>query len=200
MVASAETLAYAVAHGRIGDPRSFKRPVRVTVPRSLPTDDVLIVRKTRGKQQRNSAGSEKTFAGPFEATRWTDRTKLPVVTDRTAPAEPSAVVVDSLDDVRWAERSARAGDGIKAVIALHIPAATVSVLSGLGVLALRASRAEMKQLSTASSVALPSPSEWHNGGIRVTADASELTLEWLAVGPERRWAEAGRYASVAPSK
>src|SRR5690606_25054880 len=49
LVASAETLAYAVAHGRVGDPRSFKRPVRVTVPRSLPTDDVLIVRRGRGK-------------------------------------------------------------------------------------------------------------------------------------------------------
>ena len=45
VVASAETLAYAVATGEIGDPRGFKRPVRVTVPRVLPTDDVLIVRK-----------------------------------------------------------------------------------------------------------------------------------------------------------
>ncbi len=45
LVASAETLAYAVATGELGDPRRFKRPVRVTVPRVLPTDDVLIVRK-----------------------------------------------------------------------------------------------------------------------------------------------------------
>lgn len=44
VVASAETLAYAVAAGEIGDPRMFKRPVRVTVPRVLPTDDVLVVR------------------------------------------------------------------------------------------------------------------------------------------------------------
>jgi aconitate hydratase len=200
LVASAETLAYAVAHGKVGDPRSFKRPVRVTVPRTLPTDDVLIVRKTRGKQQRNGAQSGQAFAGPQNPTRWTDRTMLPVVTARTAPAEPSAVVVNSLEDVRWAERSARTSDDIKAVIAPHIPAATVSVLSGLGVLALRGSAADMKQLSNASSVALPSPSEWHNGGIRVTADTSELTLEWLAVGAERSWAEAGRYASVAPGK
>jgi aconitate hydratase len=45
IVASAETLAYAVATGEVGDPRAFKRPVRVTVPRALPTDDVLIARK-----------------------------------------------------------------------------------------------------------------------------------------------------------
>ena len=47
VVASAETLAYAVATGEIGDPRSFKRPVRVNVPRALPTDDVLVVRERR---------------------------------------------------------------------------------------------------------------------------------------------------------
>jgi len=44
VVSSAETLAYAVATGKIGDPRAFKRPVRVTVPRVLPTDDVFVSR------------------------------------------------------------------------------------------------------------------------------------------------------------
>lgn len=44
--ASVETVAYAVATGEVGDPRGFKRPVRgVTMPRTLPTDDVLIVRR-----------------------------------------------------------------------------------------------------------------------------------------------------------
>jgi aconitate hydratase len=47
LVASAETIAYAVATGEVGDPRSFKRPVRVTVPRDLPTDDVLVARSVR---------------------------------------------------------------------------------------------------------------------------------------------------------
>lgn len=51
VVASAETLAYAVATGVVGDPRSFKRPVRVTVPRALPTDDVLILRDKKGSDQ-----------------------------------------------------------------------------------------------------------------------------------------------------
>ncbi len=43
--ASAETIAYGVATGVLGDPRSFKRPVRITLPRALPTDDVLVARK-----------------------------------------------------------------------------------------------------------------------------------------------------------
>jgi aconitate hydratase len=57
VVCSAETLAYAVASGVVGDPRSFKRPVRVTVPRALPTDDVLEVRKQKGRGK--GEGSER---------------------------------------------------------------------------------------------------------------------------------------------
>src|SRR6202035_2126065 len=56
VVASAETLAYAVASGEMGDPRSFKRPVRVTVPRALPTDDVLVARK--GERMRPRAAAQ----------------------------------------------------------------------------------------------------------------------------------------------
>src|SRR4029077_2490899 len=64
VVASAETLAYAVSTGEIGDPRSFKRPVRVTVPRALPTDDVLVTR--RGEKPLSSAvvGRKLDGAGP----------------------------------------------------------------------------------------------------------------------------------------
>ena len=53
IVASAETLAYAVATGTVGDPRSFKRPVRVTVPRLLPTEEVLVVRKSRHETKKS---------------------------------------------------------------------------------------------------------------------------------------------------
>src|SRR5690606_16356218 len=80
LVASAETLAYAVAHGKIGDPRSFKRPVRVTVPRTLPTDDVLLVRKGRGKSKMDGQNDSAGFSEPPSPSRWTDSTKLPVVT------------------------------------------------------------------------------------------------------------------------
>src|SRR5205823_1192159 len=55
IVASAETLACAVATGEIGDPRSFKRPVRVTVPRTLPTDDVLVARERRSSEPKTAA-------------------------------------------------------------------------------------------------------------------------------------------------
>ena len=49
-----------VETGTVGDPRSFKRPVRVTVPRTLPTDDVLVVRKAKAGayQARVRVGKE----------------------------------------------------------------------------------------------------------------------------------------------
>ena len=60
VIASAETLAYAVATGEVGDPRAFKRPVRVTVPRALPTDDVLIARKAlRGEPSHAARGGKR---------------------------------------------------------------------------------------------------------------------------------------------
>src|SRR5262249_44085079 len=67
VVASAETLAYAVATGSVGDPRSFKRPVRVTVPRALPTDDVLILRDRR---QDALVARKPPMPAPGGATSW----------------------------------------------------------------------------------------------------------------------------------
>ena len=74
VVASAETLAYAVATGSIGDPRSFKRPVRVTVPRALPTDDVLILRDKKGEQS-----ASKRAPAPPPALGWKTQASLDLV-------------------------------------------------------------------------------------------------------------------------
>jgi aconitate hydratase len=54
VVVSAETLAWSVATGVLGDPRGFKRPARVTVPRALPTDDVLVVRDKKALAPRQT--------------------------------------------------------------------------------------------------------------------------------------------------
>lgn len=47
LTVSAETLAFALAHGQIGDPRGFRRQVRVALPRQLPTEDTLLLGGTR---------------------------------------------------------------------------------------------------------------------------------------------------------
>src|SRR4029078_9090134 len=66
IVASAETPAYAVATGAVGDPRSFKRPVRVTVPRALPTDAVLILRDRKGDQVSSKVSPIAPPASPWK--------------------------------------------------------------------------------------------------------------------------------------
>jgi aconitate hydratase len=67
-VASPETLAYAVATGELGDPRGFKRPVRITLPRELPTDDVLVARKpVRGDLEKRAPDKPHAGPGPHSA-------------------------------------------------------------------------------------------------------------------------------------
>ncbi len=194
IVASAETLAYAVASGEVGDPRNFKRPVRVTVPRNLPTDDVLLVRKGPRKGKSNGKGAGGPASGPFSEapppSSWAETTSLRLVARREEPSEPSALVASSLEDVRWAAHQ----DGFRAIIASHIPAATVSMLAGLGILALRADEDTLEALGQVSNVIVPAPGGWKNGEIQLKAGSSELSVEWLAVGPERNWTEAGSFS------
>lgn len=76
-VASAEALAWAVAYGEMGDPRSFKRPVRVTIPRALPTDDVLVVRDRKG--QKDSPDAKKAVIAVLPPTPWKGAVNLELV-------------------------------------------------------------------------------------------------------------------------
>jgi aconitate hydratase len=192
VIASAETLAFAVATGVVGDPRSFKRPVRVTVPRTLPTDDVLIVRKTKGKSKEGDG----TKAAPLEAPAvhgWRGAQTLPVVAERSRPEQPSALVLGSLDDVRWvARRAPELSGAVRAVIASHIPAGVVALLAGTGILALRADPEALRTLQSQPSLGLPAPADW-NGKATISASAGgkPVELTFLAVGAEREWTAAG---------
>lgn len=190
IIASAETLAYAVAFGEIGDPRSFKRPARLTVPRNLPTDDVLLVRKGRGKlpsKKKGAAPSSSTFGGARPPPSWQTETSLPLLGRRQAPSEPSAVLATTLEDVQWAAQAAGNGSGLRAIIAPHIPSATVCMLTGLGVLALRADEATLAALEAQRRVVIPAPSGWSNGEIQLRAGDHAVRVTWLARGAEREW-------------
>jgi len=199
LIASAETLAYAVATGQVGDPRSFKRPVRVTVPRTLPTDDVLIVRKVKGKGK----DGDGTRAAALEAAPvhgWQSGATLPVVSRRKTPDTPSALVLGSLDDVRWVARLApELAGSVRAVIASHIPAGAVALLAGTGILALRADPEGLRVLLAEKFVGLPAASDWNGTGtIRVSAGGQAVELTMLAVGAERDWTAAGSAKSSPP--
>lgn len=201
VVGSAETLAYAVATGVVGDPRSFKRPVRITVPRTLPTDDVLIVRKGKGKQKEGE-GTKPQPLVPAESHGWKAGVELPIVSSRSRPPQPSALVLESLDDVRWLlRRAAELSGTVRAVIAPHIPSGAVPILAGLGILALAGSSETIAQLKTVQgSLTVPDPREWNGGAIKTSAGSITVDLTWLAVGAEREWTASGSARSPAPRR
>jgi aconitate hydratase len=209
VVASAETLAYAIATGEVGDPRAFKRPVRVTVPRALPTDDVLIARKAeRGEAAQLARAAKRDVAVPAGAAWKTAETMVLVEaaafvgsTGRSGEATNGdseiAVVCSTLDEVR--DLSARASEisgSVRAVLAPYIPSAQVALFSAVGIAAIRVEAAAAKALKGQRTIALPAPSQWlERKATAVAVGGSKLPLTWLALGTERTWATGGRRVS-----
>jgi len=189
IVASAETLAYTVATGQIGDPRSFKRPVRVTVPRVFPTDDVLILRQ----RKNDSPAPRKSGAGAAAPSQpWSDQVSLELVqaVPQSSRLEtPSAIVVTSPEHaMRIASDVLILAPGIRAVIAQFLPSALVSQLTGLGVAAFRIDPAQMALLDGAKAVQLPPTSQWGaDGSVNALVGTAKLKLQWLAKGVEKTW-------------
>ncbi len=185
VVASAETVAYAVATGSIGDPRGFKRPVRVTVPRTLPTDDVLVAR-----EKRPSDGSTKRSlpVAPSPAG-WKGTQPLTIATPsaNVIITEPTALVCANLDEARAATQQALASQSVRAVISTALTSGLVACLSAVGVAALRAEPSAIKLLAGAKSLSLPPPAS----DVTVTVGASKILLHWPAARIEREWAIAG---------
>jgi aconitate hydratase len=202
MIASPETLAFAAFNGELADPRNFKRPVRVTVPNNLPTDDVLLSRgreakggaKGKGRvDKRVEEGSELPppsgeLADAYVLRNWSGAVELEVATDTASLPGMCAFVAESLDDVRWLTENATLRTEVRAVIAEHIPAATVSMLSGLGVLALRADRKTMTRVGEAKSLRIPHHESWMEGTVPLRIGEEEVNVDWLAIGEERNWA------------
>jgi len=208
VVASAETLAYAVATGAVGDPRSFKRPVRVTVPRALPTDDVLILRDKKGEQMQ-----AKKSPSPPVPTPWKGPLTLQVLqgvprlnghqgasTKAASPTGEDAgvvLVLSTLDEVRAAvERSADLAS-VRAVVAPFVPSTAVAALASEGIATFELDDGALEAIKAQKSLALPAPAQW---GDTVPAMAGEAKVEaaWLATGVERTWTHAG--TARAPAK
>jgi aconitate hydratase len=214
VVASAETLSYAVATGEIGDPRAFKRPVRVTVPRALPTDDVLVVRERRAADaaaKKDKAG--QVAAAPSPPVGWKGPQTLDIVDAAVflasmANGQPGksvggsvAVLCATLDEVRTAAAravEARGGERaqVRAVLAPFIPSGVVALLSGLGIAAIEIDAAAAKGLLGAGkgpkSISLPAPAQWgERESTSVAVGSAKVPLTWLALGVERAWAGAG---------
>jgi len=202
IVASAETLAYAVATGEVGDPRGFKRPVRVTVPRTLPTDDVLVARKSDAKKGERGepvrAVPRRDAPSPFAA--WKAAQTLELVRGVALVAHRStnghagvAVVCATLDEVRHlAARAPEIAHEVRAVLAPYIPSGLVAMLSGAGIAAIRLDAAAAHALEAQKTIVLPAPSQWaEREATTVPVGTAKLPLTWLALGAERTWATGG---------
>ena len=193
VIASAETLAYAVATGTIGDPRSFKRPVRVTVPRALPTDDVLIVRERRVE----SASSKRPVpASPSSQPVWGSGVDLELCEGLPAEgAEPKAgfaLLLQTLDEVRQAAQRALGDGSLKAVIAPFVPSGLVALFAGAGILALSADAGTLRLLKGQKTLAIAPVTSATDGAIVVvTPNRGRVDLAWLAIGAERGWTLSG---------
>ncbi|MDP8998631.1 MAG: aconitase family protein [Myxococcota bacterium] len=209
LVASAETLAFAVATGEVGDPRAFKRPVRVTVPRSLPTDDVLI-----GRKAERALAPLPSAAGTLDRARlaWRAAQTLELV-DGAAFAEPEpssangragiAVVCATLDEVRdLAIRAPELAHAVRAVLAPYIPSALVALFSAVGIAAIRFNDGAAKSLQGHTRIALPAPGQWpERQATTASIGATTLPLTWLAMGAERAWATgAAKPVALVPTR
>jgi aconitate hydratase len=192
VVGSAETLAYAVATGEVGDPRSFKRPVRVTVPRTLPTDDVLIVRKGKTSKGKTEGDSVKPAASTptADAPRHRAPATVAVIKERRVPNQPSALVLTTLDDVRWA--AALANDlapHTRAVLAPHVPSPAVALFSAAGILALKVAAEDAARLGSEATIELPAIGS--ESRLSIGSSAGPVDAVWVASGLERDWTITG---------
>ena len=165
----------------------------MTVPRTLPTDDVLIVRKGKGKGKAEGDSGKTPPATVPVPQGWIKGETLPLLLDRVDPSEPCAMVLGSLDDVRWAaSRAATLSPHLRVVIAPHIPSGTIPMFASSGIVALTADVDTMKKLRAESALGLPEPEHVNSQEVvAVTVGSSKLDLRWRAVGPERQWTSLG---------
>lgn len=200
LVASAETLSYAVAHGVVGDPRTFKRPARVTVPRVLPTEDVLVVRaknQRKGPAITPQAPPKAPAAVPWKGTTSLDL-QFGVPPTNNAPPDKAkgkgrslAVVLSSPDEVRAVSEAVTLGSEIRMIIASHVPCQVVSALASEGVASFEIDEATISSLKNLKRLNLPKSSTW-GPATQVTAGKTKLSLRWLATDRECAWTQAGR--------
>ncbi|MCS6899799.1 MAG: aconitase family protein [Polyangiaceae bacterium] len=218
LVASAETLAYTVATGNVGDPRAFKRPVRVTIPRTLPTDDVLVLRERRAE----AAAPKRLIPAaqvlpPWRGPWLVELSWLPAPTPEgreekaTREGKPSqeetkeegmrvpGVVALHLSAVRACLTRVMEGQSpIRVLIAPVLPVGIAHALAGLGVLPCQVDEGGLQALRGQRTLALPAPTQWIET-IPITMAQGKGTLTLLAVGAERSWLTAGTPRSTAPA-
>jgi hypothetical protein len=128
-----------------------------------------------------------SFAPPPNHEEWTEAVELNVTSSRATHDGPSAFVAESIEDIQWLLDNTSDLPSLRAIVAGHIPAAAVSILSGLGILALRADEAGIARLTQAKVLRVPARTSWEGDALSLIADEQQIDVEWLARGAERQW-------------
>lgn len=190
IVASAETVAAVVATGEITDPRSFKRPVRVTVPRVLPTDDVLVVRDRKGTE----AAPKKEATEVVPQASWKAPLTLEVLDaialDAGPPSKPSLVIAHTPDQARAVGTrvlEAKANN-VRAVMASPMSSLLASMLSSAGILPLDG---EAKSSKAPKPVQIPAPTSLTDAAFPLAVGAAKVQVTSRATATERQWLSSG---------
>ena len=205
-VVSAETLAYTVAHSMLGDPRAFKRPVRVQIPRELPTEDQLVVRERRdapGSNKKPPSVPVPPLVVPFRAAETLlvyepGARGAKIIGPEPMPGQiamgPWAALCSTTGEVRQvAGRSARlvAQAKLRAVIGVNVPLGLLSQLAGHGILCLKVDEAGLKVLKASKEIQIPAPQALGAPGASITAGKAKVPCVWLAHPVERNWLSGG---------
>ncbi len=199
-VVSAETLAYAVATGTVGDPRSFKRPVRVTVPRALPTDDVLVLRDRKGTEAQST---KKPMGAPArEALKDALTLELvdgPHVPERKAQGDGFALLLHHLEEVRQFSDDPLGQAGVRAIVAALTPSQAVTALASEGIACFAADPSVIAAGKGQKTLALPAPSKWGDD-TAATIGKAKVSLAFKARGLEQGWTSSGGLKPGAATK
>ncbi|MBK6696209.1 MAG: 3-isopropylmalate dehydratase [Myxococcales bacterium] len=190
IVASAETVAAVVATGEITDPRTFKRPVRVTVPRVLPTDDVLVVRDRKGTE----AAPKKEPPDLALAPAWKAAQALEVVDAATFEGGAKAVVAvaASVDETRALAARVLEGRaaGLRAVLAAAMPSPLATIFGAAGVLPLEG-LAPKGSAAKGKAVQVPAPAAFADGPQTLAMGSGKVQATARLTATERGWLTAG---------
>ena len=182
----------------MGDPRSFKRPVRVTVPRALPTDDVLVLRDKKGDPSATKKAPTLVPLVPIK-----DALELEIVetsAESKRPANvPVALVLHTLDEVRAAFELPLGRVGVRALVSTFIPSHVVAALAAEGIPCFACDEATLELLHGQKTLSLPAPQKWAEG-VAASAGKQRIQLTWLAKGAEQAWTLAGGLRGAIPAK
>src|SRR5690606_36467578 len=161
--------------------------VRITVPRLLPTEDVLVVRKPRGKGKR--AEPDSAPAAPAAARSPPPpraEQALGVVTSLVRPTQPCAWLARDVRELEWlVARASSLAPALRVVVAPFVPSGWVTLLSACAVLSLDADAAQLSTLARARQLTLAAPERWRER-VPLSLDGQTLELRWAATPEERR--------------